>query len=74
MPAQIQELANHYKLWNDFDEWYVEKSSGLQIANDLSDEWAHIWAGFRYQNSGAVVQNSGEFDADFGSGLLRAVC
>jgi hypothetical protein len=49
MTAQLQDLTNHYKLWNDYDEWYVEKSTGLQIANTLGDEWAHIWAGFRAQ-------------------------
>jgi len=46
LPAQIQEFTEYWKLWNDFDEWYVEKT-GLQLSNDPSTPWAKIWAGFR---------------------------
>ena len=66
MTAQIQELVDHYRLWNDSDEWYVEKATGIQVVNDLTDEWAHIWAGFRgiEDKPGAVWE---EFLVDAGS-------
>jgi hypothetical protein len=47
MAAYIRELTNHWKLWNEFDEWFIEKDTGIQLSNNLDDEWAHIWAGFR---------------------------
>ena len=44
MPAQIQEYSTYWKLWNDFDEWYIDKT-GVQLSNDPSTPWAKIWAG-----------------------------
>jgi len=48
LPAQIQEFPEHWKLWNDSDEWFVEKT-GVQLSNDPTTPWAHIWAGIGFK-------------------------
>jgi hypothetical protein len=46
MAATLTDETTHWKFTNDYDTWFVEKSTGIQMSNDYTDPWANIWAGF----------------------------
>ena len=80
MPAQIQEYTEYFKLWNDFDEWFIEKS-GIQMSNDYGNPWARIWAGFRgiedkpsaEWEEFLVDQATWEWSMDSGTGWVKLI-